>query len=778
MGETRMFLSALSFLSGTVGLSLFATLPGSLVYVALLLSAGVAWVFRKRSYAFALLVPTLVLSGLGWAQWHALDYLTHVLPESLAGQDVVVTGRIDGIPLTDTDKQRFFFDIDSFAASGRVQSIPRRIRLSWYYGQAVRAGETWQFEVRLKPPHGFMNPGGFDYEAWLMQHGVHATGYVRTSELNRKLKSANRYHSGAVRQRLAERIAAFLAGERSIGLITALAIGDRSAIDAQQWRVLINTGTNHLVAISGLHIGLAAAFGYWLCRRLLPSWLMLRIPAQHVAMVVSLVSAFVYALLAGFAIPTQRALLMLVCSVAALLLRRNARSLDVLGFALIAVLLWDPAAVLSAGFWFSFLAVAVIFFALSGRIARSRWMKWVGIQVAIALALLPLSWYMFQQASLVAPLANLFMVPYVSLLVVPLVLLGILTLPLSTAVAAALLSTAEFLLSLIWPLLQWLADLRYAHWLKAQPDIALTLLALMGVAILLAPKLRLSRAAGVLLLLPAAIWEPSPPPDGAFELNVLDVGQGLAIVIRTHSHTLVYDTGARFSDSFDSGSAVLLPFLINKGVDQIDLLLVSHGDGDHIGGAAAVLAAYPKTPVLGRGIGDLIAVSKTACTTGQHWNWDHVEFTLLHPDDTDYPSSNNQSCVLKITGRGGSVLIPGDIEKKVENQLLSGDRATLLADILIAPHHGSTTSSSTAFITAVSPQITVFAAGYRNRYQFPAASIVERYHRAGSQMFMTGHSGAISIELHPEHGIGPVQRYRDMHRKYWHHSAPNFRQDG
>jgi competence protein ComEC len=280
------------------------------------------------------------------------------------------------------------------------------------------------------------------------------------------------------------------------------------------------------------------------------------------------------------------------------------------------------------------------------------------------------------------------------------------------------------------------------------------------------------------LLLPVVAWHPQAPAVGAYQLNVLDVGQGLAIVIRTHSRVLVYDTGARFSDRLDSAQAVLLPFLTSKGIRKIDLLLISHGDGDHIGGAPSLLQAYPQTPVLGQGVDKLPAKTADYCAAGQRWAWDDVEFSLLHPDDSDYPLSNNRSCVLKITGKGGSVLIVGDIEQKVENRLLSQYRQALSADILIAPHHGSKTSSSSGFIDAVSPEVVIFAAGYRNRYKFPAAEVVARYISSGVSMHMTGLSGAISIDVHPREGIAAAQRYREIHRKYWHHVPPKLRQPG
>ncbi len=769
-----MFLIALPFLAGILGLSLFSELPGDIVYLALLLAITAWYINRTRSSVSVFRSIAICLCGICWAQIHASIYLKHVLPEKFAGEDIVITGYISNIPVTDETVQRFIVDVVEFNVDDYPAQAPERLKLSWYYGEPVRAGETWQFYVRLKPPHGFMNPGGFDYEAWLFQNGIHATGYVRKSDVNRMLQPAGLFDDTAVRQRIAEKITSMPNGSAFAGFVAALAVGDRSAIDPRQWDVLINTGTNHLMAISGLHIGLAAAFGYWLCRRLLPACVMQTVPAQHTAMTAAVILALIYAMLAGFAIPTQRALLMLVCVAGASLLRRTTRPVDVLSVALLLVLLWDPAAVMSAGFWFSFLAVAVIFHALTGRMARSRWLKWGWMQLVIALALFPLSLFLFQQASLVSPLANLFMVPYVSLLVVPLILLGLLILPVSAAASAALFGLADSLFDLVWPLLQWLSDFPYSHWLKAQPGIFMTIMALAGVGILLAPRIRYWRAAGIVLLMPAVIWQPQPPQAGAYELNVLDVGQGLAIVVRTRSRTLVYDTGARFSDRLDSGEAVLLPFLTHEGVEKIDLLMISHGDGDHIGGAESLLEAYPLTPVLGQGIDELSTPWRESCEAGRKWSWDGVEFTVLHPDGATYTATNNRSCVLKVEGEGGSVLIPGDIERKVETRLLQHSRDKLAADILIAPHHGSNSSSGMGFIEAVSPEIVIFAAGYRNRYQFPKQQIVARFAVLGSKMYTSGHTGAIRILVHPQLGITAVESYRDSRRKYWNHSPRSF----
>ncbi|UCB56163.1 MAG: DNA internalization-related competence protein ComEC/Rec2 [Thiotrichales bacterium] len=773
-----MFLDALYLLAGILSLNLFAQLPGVSLYLACTVSLLVCRVSRTCSSTSLCRAVAVFLFGISWAQMHATGYLQHVLPESLAGTDIVITGQICDIPVRDQTVQRFVVQIEEFSLNGYAGKVPERLKLSWYYGEAVAAGETWQLTVRLKPPHGFMNPGGFDYEAWLFQHGIHATGYVRNGADNKKLQTATVFDSVVIRQQTAENIQSVLHDSVFAGLVRALAVGDRSGINRDQWEVLINTGTNHLVAISGLHIGLAAAFGYALSRRLVPLRVMYRIPAQHVAILCAVLVATIYAMLAGFAIPTQRALIMLICVAAAALLKRTSRPMDVLGVALIVILLWDPAAVMSAGFWFSFLAVAVIFYTLTGNKIRFRWLQWGQMQIVIALALLPMSLFMFQQTSLVSPLANLFMVPYVSLLVVPLILLGMLLLPLSDIASAFLLGIAAHLFELIWPLLQGLSGVPYSHWIRAQPGMLLMIPAFAGVAVLLSPGLGYSRIAGVVLLLPLLVSQPESPPPGAYELTVLDVGQGLAAVVRTHSHTLVYDTGARFSERLDSGEAVLLPFLRHEGVGRIDLLVISHGDGDHIGGAVSLLREFPETPLLGQGIDQLDAVDSKDCEAGQTWEWDDVRFTIIHPDQGAYTSSNNRSCVLKIETRGGSTLLTGDIEKKIENRLLRRDAARLAADILIAPHHGSKTSSTPAFVTAVSPRIVIFAAGYRNRYRFPHRDVVSRYDTAGATAYISGHSGAITLSVDAESGPGEVRSYRRNQGKYWNHRPSGLRQDG
>jgi len=828
--KAGMFAYALAFLLGVLSVQQLASLPASSVIFLLsfvVFLCAVLFVKQKRfdflkQYTLTLCLILLFLIGFIYAVFHAEQQLSLRLEEGFSGKNIVISGRVSNIPVSNGKVQRFEFNIESHrilnADTSSQTAFPEKIRLSWYYGRRVNAGERWQFEVRLKPPHGFMNPGGFDYEAWLFQHGIQATGYVRKSGFNKR--ESNAFASlissltGAInffRQSLSAQIDAISEYSKTndgeaFSLVKALAVGDKSSISRQQWRVLANTGTSHLMAISGLHIGLASLFAYVLIRRLVPVFVMKYMPAQHVALIGGMLTASLYALVAGLSIPTQRAIIMLFVLSLMLLMRRNHRPLDALGFALLVVLLIDPLSVLSAGFWFSFSAVAVIFISLSraqtqadfddsfwGRV-KATLKQWLRLQFLISLFLLPLSLFMFQQVSLVSPLANLLLIPYVSFLVVPLVLLAIIFSLFWPTFSAILFTLAALLLDFIWPLLSYLASLPWALWVRGDVGVFKLLSVTAGMLLVfyagqitaylfkwrnqpLRPYASMSlRLLACLLLVPLLMTGRPQFAAGDFQLTMLDVGQGSAAVIQTQNHVLVFDAGAKFSDRLNAGSGVVIPYLRSQGMVTLDRLIISHGDADHIGGAQDILDQYPEVSLLGQDIENLHADKKQPCLAGLNWHWDGVDFLFLSPESESLPSSgkarrNNHSCVLRVSSSAGSVLFTGDIEKEIELQLLEKYGEQLASDILMVPHHGSKTSSSAGFIQAVNPEISLISVGYRNRYRLPSTRVLARYAAAGRAFLQTSSSGAISIKLISRRGMH-IERYREKAGKYWHHVVP------
>ena len=862
--KAGMFVYALAFLLGVVFVQQLSVLPSLSLSVVLLLSLILLYLlFINSKYISAYisqctlicLFILLIILGILFSSFYAKQQLSYRFDEGLIGKNLIVNGFVSSIPASSREVQRFEFVITELSGLNtdgtRInqkpmhQKMPRKIRLSWYYGLPVRAGEKWQMEVRLKPPHGFMNPGGFDYESWLFQHGIDATGYVRKSVLNQREPDASHALSmtalmtpiNKIRQSLSQKIetiAAITLAENqpeidyksdqssSFSLIKALAIGDKSSISNQQWQVLVNTGTSHLMAISGLHIGLAAFFAYLLIRRLVPAFVMKRIPAQHIALAGGVLVAMLYAMVAGLSIPTQRAIIMLFVLSAMMLIRRNHRPVDALGFAMFLVLLLDPLAVLSVGFWFSFSAVAVIFITLNSGspgankvvtgqkkkgLNYSVWFKvistlkqWIRLQLLISLFLLPLSLFMFQQVSLVSPVANLLLIPYVSFLVVPVVLVAIVCAFVLPGFAEVLFRLAASLLDIIWPLLSSLAALPYATWVKGDIDI-IKLLLLTAVMLLLYFSRELScfieshrqqtsqrqinqprtvwilRFVSCLLFFPLFITTKATFNAGDYQLTVLDVGQGSAALIQTKNHVAVFDAGAKFSDRLDVGSSVVLPYLRSQSIQFLDYLIISHGDADHIGGAQVILEALPETILIGQDIEKLVAIKKQPCLEGHKWQWDDVDFVFLSPASAGLlqqssrakrEQRNNQSCVLQVSSKAGSVLFTGDIEKRTEQQLLSRYGRQLDSDILIVPHHGSKTSSTAAFIKAVDPEISIFSVGYKNRFKFPNNKVMASYVALGGTLLQTDKSGALSISLTSKTGL-VIEKYRGKTRKYWHH---------
>ncbi len=718
-------------------------------------------------------VPLVFLvAGLCWAAWRADLVLQDSLPLELEGQDLRVEGFIADIPRPGEHGLRFEFDVVQAWRDDRLVGIPRRIQISTY-GEAFTpaVGDRWRLTVRLKRPHGFQNPGGFDYEAYLFQHRIRALGYLREAPPPVLAASdPGAYRLGRFRQYLTARIAALLPENPFAGMITAFANGDESAIGDPQWRVLARTGTTHLIAISGMNIGLVAGLVFFLVRRLwsLPGVTVLWWPAPKAGALAALLAGGCYAALAGFAIPTQRALVMLAVVMAGILWSRRRSPSYILAVALLLVLALDPLAVLAAGFWLSFAAVALILYVIHPGRARAtwreRWRAWTGMQWAIAVGMLPLMLVLFQQASLSGPLANLIAIPVIESLTIPLTLLGVTALvALPSIVAAGLFQAAAWSLEQLWVVLEALAALDHTQWVQHTPPAWTVACAVVGVMVLLAPRGFPARWVGALWLAPMLWLRPPGPAPGEVWFTLLDVGQGLAAVARTAGHTLVYDSGARWSSRFDAGRAVVAPFLRHAGVTRIDTLIVSHAHNDHIGGAASLMEALPVARILSS-VPERLA-GAAHCRAGQRWEWDGVRFEILHPGADAPWRDNNASCVLRIADNHGALLLPGDIAAPAERALAAARARDLKAEVLVAPHHGSKTSSTAVFVDAVSPRLVLYPVGYRNRHRHPHPAVVERYAWVGAEAHASPRHGAMTVRFGPDGA--ELSGYRQQRPRYW-----------
>ena len=743
-----------------------------------------AWLSKKRFIVISVLswYAVYFILGFYWAALLADLRLKDQLPLEWEGRDIAIVGVVANLPEDKDGSLRLKFNVEQVLTQGAF--VPRHLLLSnyrrnRYTGQTESLatflpGERWQLTVRLKRPHGSGNPHVFDYEAWLLEQNIRATGYIRKAgqaRLDDRVASPV-YLVALARHHIAQRINEALETHPYQGIIKALAIGDQSGIPQDQWQLFLRTGINHLVSISGLHItmlsGLAFAVVYWLWRRF--PWLTQWLAARRAASFFGLLVALAYALLAGFAIPAQRTLYMLTVIALALWAARIPRASLVLSLALLVVIVADPWAVLSPGFWLSFAAVALIFYASGHRMVRPHWLReWLTVQWVITLGLVPLLLILFQQFSLVSPLANALAIPLISLVVVPLTLLG------------ALLSWDMFLvlahevLAICILGLDYLNRLPVVVWQQHAPSLWAVLLAIISLAWLFLPRGFPARWLGLVGLLPLFTVLPPKPPPGAFWLTVLDVGQGLSAVVRTQHHTLVYDTGPPYSATADSGSRVITPFLRGMGIHELDGVIVSHNDNDHSGGAISLLKEVPAKWLLSTlpPTHVIRALSKNpiACYAGLTWVWDGVRFDILHPlaesATQDWLKDNARGCVLKISANSGSALLPADIERDVEQALLERIGPKLTSTLIVAPHHGSKTSSSVDFIRQINPAAVIYAVGYRNQFRHPRPEIIERYQSLGSKGFRTDQDGAITVYFE---GNGPprLHTHRGQAQRYWH----------
>ncbi|NMM07324.1 DNA internalization-related competence protein ComEC/Rec2 [Polaromonas sp.] len=840
------------------------------------------------------------LLGFALTGWRASNFQSSILNPALEGRDIKVIGSVQAMPQSGEDGVRFRLDVESAHLDEQAVKLPPRMLLGWYSGfagreaknlapqdadpfemglalqrqpQALRAGERWQMTVRLKAPHGNSNPYGFDYELWLWEQGIQATGYVRAGPHDAppvKLSSSWGHPVERARQAVREAIFARVENRQLAGVLAALVVGDQNAIERADWDVFRATGVAHLMSISGLHITMFAWLASLLIGRLwrrsagLTPRLCLALPASSAGALGGLLLATLYALFSGWGVPAQRTIWMLATVV---VLRQSGRQwpwLQTWLLAMVVVVALDPWALMQAGFWLSFVAVGVLFATDSGaanarqematgrfasenagaavrsegpprastapsggsaaRAAASvgtavcsegpprastapsggsaaRAAASVGTAVrsegpprastapsggsaaraaasvgamfreqwVVTLALTPLSLLLFNQVSLVGLLANAVAIPWVTLLVTPLAMLGVAYAPIWDA--------AAWTVGLLALFLQWLASWSLASISVAAAPLWCAVAGVLGGGLI---AMRLPwhwRAMGIPLLLPVLLWLPARVAPGQFELLAADIGQGNAVLVRTAGHALLYDTGPRFSRESDAGHRVLVPLLRALG-ERLDMLMLSHRDSDHTGGAPAILAMQPQASLLSS-IEDgheLQSLRKsTRCVAGQRWEWDGVTFEVLHPQAADYEvanKSNAMSCVLRISNGRQTALLAGDLEAAQELRLAAttneAGRAKLKADFFLVPHHGSKTSSSALFLDAVQPQLALAQAGYRNRFGHPVDSVVARYQARGIRLIRSPLCGAATWQsLKP----ADITCQRQEGLRYWHHMA-------
>ena len=761
-----MTLAALAFAAGVLLLQQQAALPA----LAWTLALPIFLLWRHRLAVLAAAFG----AGFFWAAAFADLRMSDWLSPQLEGRDIEVVGVVSSLPAVSERGARFELDVESTPQGER---LPRKLLLSWYrsawqedqpavLSDTVHPGERWLLTVRLRRPHGNLNPNGFDYEGWLLERGIGATGYVRQRGEQKRLGNRDSFFDRVekAREAVRDRFQAVLGPTPAAGILSALAVGDQRAIAAEEWRLFSRTGVTHLMSISGLHVTLVSGLIAWLVAmpwRRVP-WLVLRLPARKAAAIGAIAGALGYTLLAGFAVPAQRTCYMVIVVALALWAGRISSPMRTLALALAVVVLIDPWAPLAAGFWLSFGAVALIFYVASGwTLPEHRILQWGRVQWAITAGLAPAALLLFGQISVAGPLANAVAIPVVSVIVTPLALL-------------AAIVPADFILALAAWLVEWLlqfleacAALPGAVWQQHVPPQWSVLLALVGVASLLAPRGFPGRATGLALMAPAFFLPPPAPAPGEAWITTLDVGQGLAVMVRTASSTLLYDAGPAFGPDADSGGRIVMPELRAVGSSHLDLMVLTHEDADHVGGALTVLesievhgltSSLPPTHPL-----NSLVPSSKSCLAGTGWQWDGVRFDFLHPPPGEAPARrNNQSCVLRVAARGGSMLLTGDIERAAEFSMLEKD---IKADVVLVPHHGSRTSSSLEFIKAVSPTWAVVPAGYRNRFGHPNRDVLERYRATGVGVMRTDLDGAISVHLKQDRFELQGERLRNP--RYW-----------
>jgi len=781
-----------AFFVGAV-FSLFLPVIPSTYYVIIFIALAMLFVGWK---------PYKSLSGFffacAWMMYSAFDFNNALNQPPIFGPTFfdkphTIVGKIDSLVSHENQTQRFNMLVEQIDGTKLKKKV--KFRLNWKASNLeLLQGQVWQLKVKIKPAHGFANKGGFSYQTWLKQKQLTATGYVKTSKENGLI--SNRV---TIRQTLIKESQLILPNHELSGIILALGFGDRSKITKEMWTVLQATGTQHLIAISGLHIGLVATGSFGLCFlffKLLPAqrisshkrrqWLT-KMNTRMYPVFLSVGVAVIYSYLAGFSLTTIRALIMLgLFWLARLCGLKVSIRLWVL-ITLFLVIITSPFSLFSVSFWLSFYAVATIFLVVwkIGTFSPTshRAIRWahalVLMQLGLTLLMLPIVAIYSQQLSFVSFMANIIAVPWMSFTCIPLALLSVLFLPLFTGIAEKLMQLNIYCFELLWHWLSYLSQQSWSQFYLSQSQVYLVCLGV-GLAFLIwmfPLKKRMTLASGFIGMLLIIGQSVSKDKQVGWKLTVLDVGQGLSIAIERGDRAIVYDTGASYPSGFNLAESVLLPYLQYQGISELDYLIISHQDNDHAGGREFIKEKMPIRKIMQN---NRFLADSQSCKVGDNFYWQGLKFEVLWPDELRrFPSSkgkkqsistqsniskNDTSCVVRISDDEYSVLLTGDISKKVERELIESgvlDRS----DVLIAPHHGSKTSSSTAFIKAISPNLAIFSTGFMNRWKMPNKDVLARYRQLDVKTLNTADKGAISVEFLDS--SKQIETYRENHWPFW-----------
>ena len=755
--------SALGFVAGTCLLLLLPRLP-SVGMLCGLVAVAVLAALRTASLA-----PLAFAAGVILCRADAAARLDDLLVPDLEARILTTEGRVVSVPQPVGHGVRFRFE--PFGSPD--QRLPRQIELTWYEPEWwPLPAERLRVEVKLRRPRGFANPGGSDYVARMLRERIGATGYVRAASRSRRgARDVLAYPVLTARGEIARVIATTLGERPATGIVAGLSVGTQDALSPQQWRALARSGTTHLMAISGMHIGMVAGIVAWL-GAVAQRWRQRRGAlgaVRDAALAAGVAAAVCYAALAGWSVPTQRTALMILLFALVLRMRRRVGAWHGLAAAGAAILVVDPFSALAPGFWLSFGAVAAIIFATIGRFERRSALRdYARLQLAVSVGLLPPLIASFGGFSLVSIAVNLLAVPLYTLIIVPAVLIGVALAIVAEPLGAPTLHGVAWVIETTWPLIDVPASWSWAVWGVAGLPPALWCVLLVAIVGALSPLPGAGRAAACFAVAAVASWRTEPLPERTARITMLDVGQGLAVVVETRSHVLVYDTGPSFRSGSDAALLAVVPYLGHRGVRAIDLLVVSHDDADHAGGAASLMAAVPVRARAASGDA-LGGTGVIRCARGAGWSWDGVEFDWLHPGPVLATRDNDQSCVLRIRAGEHVALLTGDIEHEAERELLRAAPPGAV-DLLVVPHHGSSSSSSPQLIDATRPRWALISAGHGNRWRLPATEVVTRWEQAGSRVLLTSRDGALEFELRASATLEQPRLARKEDVRFWRRS--------